>query len=177
MRLQKRPVNILRFTDLGKSVRAKNEVILSAGALDSPRLLLLSGIGPQADLNALGIPVVKNLDGVGKSFTDHPMIVTCFQMKSGFTDRMGLSDPSKYQEAVKQLAESGNGPLLGHFSSVPHAFLKNDRAYESPEFKQLPADVKGYLLENGVPSYELVVSFSRAEKYASRLTLAYRSDL
>ncbi|KAJ0311064.1 hypothetical protein COL516b_001767 [Colletotrichum fioriniae] len=150
-----RAVGVLK--EDGSQVRAKNEVILSAGALDSPRLLLLSGIGPQADLNALGIPVVKNLDGVGKSFTDHPMIVTCFQMKSGFTDRMGLSDPSKYQEAVKQLAESGNGPLLGHFSSVPHAFLKNDRAYESPEFKQLPADVKGYLLENGVPSYELVI--------------------
>ncbi|KAK7440093.1 GMC oxidoreductase [Colletotrichum acutatum] len=150
-----RAVGVLK--ENGSLIRAKNEVILSAGALDSPRLLLLSGIGPQADLNALGIPVVKNLDGVGKSFTDHPMIVTCFQMKSGFTERMGLSDPGKYQEAVKQLAESGNGPLLGHFSSVPHAFLKNDRAYESPEFKKLPIDVKGYLLESGVPSYELVI--------------------
>ncbi|UQC81153.1 GMC oxidoreductase [Colletotrichum lupini] len=150
-----RAVGVLK--EDGSQVRAKNEVILSAGALDSPRLLLLSGIRPQADLGALGIPVVKNLNGVGKSFTDHPMIVTCFQMKSGFTDRVGLSDPSKYEEAVKQLAESGNGPLLGHFSSVPHAFLKNDRAYESPEFKKLPADVKGYLLEEGVPSYELVI--------------------
>ncbi|OHF04067.1 GMC oxidoreductase [Colletotrichum orchidophilum] len=150
-----RAVGVLK--EDGSQVRAKNEVILSAGALDSPRLLLLSGVGPRTDLKALGIDVVKDLNGVGKSFTDHPMIVTCFQMKSGFTDRMELSDPTKYQEAAKQLAESGNGPLLGQFSSVPHAFLKNDRAYKSPEFEKLPADVKDYLLKDGVPGYELVI--------------------
>ncbi|OHW89425.1 glucose-methanol-choline oxidoreductase [Colletotrichum incanum] len=137
--------------------QTKREVILCAGAFDSPRLMLLSGVGPRSDLEALGISVVKDLDGVGKSFTDHPMIVTCFQMKSGFTDRTGLVDPAKYQEAIKQLTETGNGPLLGHFSSIPHAFLKNDRAYQSPEFQQLSDDVKHFLLKPGVPSYELVI--------------------
>ncbi|KAI8169650.1 hypothetical protein K4K49_012030 [Colletotrichum sp. SAR 10_70] len=141
----------------GSQIRAKKEVILSAGALDTPRLLLLSGIGPKADLEELGISVVKDLDGVGKSSTDHPMIVTCFQMKPGFTDRMGLADPAKYQEAIKQLTETGNGPLLGHFSSVPHAFLKNDRAYATAEFEALPRDAKELLLKTGVPSYEMVI--------------------
>ncbi|KAK2775309.1 glucose-methanol-choline oxidoreductase [Colletotrichum kahawae] len=141
----------------GSQVLAKKEVILAAGALDTPRLLLLSGIGPRADLEEIGISVVKDLDGVGKSFTDHPMIVTCFQMKPGFTDRMNLADPAKYQEAIKQLSENGNGPLLGHFSSVPHAFLKNDRAYATPEFQNLPKDAKELLLKAGVPSYEMVI--------------------
>ncbi|KAK2059141.1 GMC oxidoreductase [Colletotrichum caudatum] len=150
-----RAVGVLK--EDGSMITAKKEVILSAGALDSPRLMLLSGIGPRSDLEALGINVVKDLDGVGKSFTDHPMIVTCFQMKPGFTDRMGLVDPAKYQEAIRQLAESGNGPLLGHFSSVPHAFLKNDRAYKSPEFQQLPDGVQNFLLQPGVPGYELVI--------------------
>ncbi|KAK2025653.1 GMC oxidoreductase [Colletotrichum zoysiae] len=150
-----RAVGVLK--EDGSMITAKKEVVLSAGALDSPRLMLLSGIGPRSDLEALGIDVVKDLDGVGKSFTDHPMILTCFQMKPGFTDRMGLVEPAKYQEAIKQLTESGNGPLLGHFSSVPHAFLKNDRAYKSPEFQQLPNEVQNFLLQPGVPGYELVI--------------------
>jgi choline dehydrogenase len=46
-------------------------VILSAGSVNSPRLLLLSGIGPADELTALGIPVTHDLPGVGKNFQDH----------------------------------------------------------------------------------------------------------
>ena len=55
--------------------RAGSDVILSAGAFGSPHLLLLSGIGPAADLRALGIPMVADLPGVGASLNDHPDIV------------------------------------------------------------------------------------------------------
>ncbi|MCP4418757.1 MAG: choline dehydrogenase, partial [Chloroflexi bacterium] len=48
-----------------------NEVILSGGAINSPQLLLLSGIGNAAELEALGIPVVHDLPGVGKNLQDH----------------------------------------------------------------------------------------------------------
>ena len=50
---------------------ARSEVILSAGAIASPQLLLLSGIGPLIDLNSLDIPVIKNLPGVGKNLQCH----------------------------------------------------------------------------------------------------------
>ena len=50
---------------------ARAEVILSAGAIASPQLLLLSGIGPLIDLNYHGIPVIKNLPGVGKNLQCH----------------------------------------------------------------------------------------------------------
>jgi choline dehydrogenase len=50
---------------------ARAEVLLCAGALESPRLLLLSGIGPAADLRALGLPVVADLPGVGHNLQDH----------------------------------------------------------------------------------------------------------
>ncbi|SDZ68609.1 Choline dehydrogenase [Variovorax sp. YR266] len=50
---------------------ASQEVILSAGALASPKLLMLSGIGPGAQLQALGIPVARDLPGVGENFQDH----------------------------------------------------------------------------------------------------------
>jgi len=57
-----------------KEVYARREVILSAGAYDSPRLLLLSGVGPKDDLDALGIPVVVPLPGVGQNLRDHNML-------------------------------------------------------------------------------------------------------
>lgn len=55
-------------------IRAAREVILSAGAFGSPALLQLSGIGPGAHLQGLGIPVVRDLPGVGQNLQDHMYI-------------------------------------------------------------------------------------------------------
>lgn len=55
----------------GERLVAEREVILSSGAIGSPRLLLLSGIGPADRLRALGIPVVHDLPGVGENLQDH----------------------------------------------------------------------------------------------------------
>jgi choline dehydrogenase len=52
-------------------VRAAREVILCAGAVGSPQLLLLSGIGPAGQLESLGIPVTSELPGVGENLQDH----------------------------------------------------------------------------------------------------------
>jgi choline dehydrogenase-like flavoprotein len=52
-------------------VRARREVIVSAGAFGSPKLLMLSGIGPAAELRAHGVPVVADLPGVGANLQDH----------------------------------------------------------------------------------------------------------
>jgi choline dehydrogenase len=52
-------------------VRARREVIVSAGSINSPQLLKLSGVGPAAELAALGIPVVHDLPGVGENLQDH----------------------------------------------------------------------------------------------------------
>jgi choline dehydrogenase len=51
--------------------RARREVIVSGGPINSPQLLKLSGVGPQAELAALGIPVVHDLPGVGENLQDH----------------------------------------------------------------------------------------------------------
>lgn len=141
------------------TVVAKKEVILSAGAYDSPRLLLLSGIGPKSDLQALGIPIVKDLDGVGKGLADHPTCVCSFQMGPGFTERMRTTQ--NYDEALRELAASGTGPLLGHYSSAPHAFLKSEEAMRSEEFKGLDGGVREMLLKADVPSFEIVVSLEK----------------
>ena len=63
----------MEYTLKGRAgqVRVHREVILSGGAVNSPRLLLLSGIGPADELRALGVPVVHDLPGVGKNYQDH----------------------------------------------------------------------------------------------------------
>ncbi|MFW3171738.1 mycofactocin system GMC family oxidoreductase MftG [Geodermatophilus sp. CPCC 206100] len=55
------------------------EVVLSAGAVGSPHLLLLSGIGPAGPLRALGIDVVADVPGVGVDFTDHPDLYVTYR--------------------------------------------------------------------------------------------------
>ena len=59
--------------------RVNSEVILSAGAFDSPKLLMLSGIGDAASLQALGIPVVVDLPGVGQNLQDHLLVPVVYQ--------------------------------------------------------------------------------------------------
>ena len=54
-----------------QTARAAREVILCGGAINSPQLLKLSGIGPAAELQALGLPVVHDLPGVGENLQDH----------------------------------------------------------------------------------------------------------
>jgi choline dehydrogenase-like flavoprotein len=54
-----------------KTLRAKRGVVLSAGAMNTPRLLMLSGIGPAEHLAEMGVPVVRDLAGVGRNLQDH----------------------------------------------------------------------------------------------------------
>ncbi|MDQ3350103.1 MAG: GMC family oxidoreductase N-terminal domain-containing protein [Acidobacteriota bacterium] len=58
----------------GSRARASREVIVCAGAIGSPRLLLLSGVGPAADLRRLGLPVIADLPGVGLNLQDHTLV-------------------------------------------------------------------------------------------------------
>jgi len=57
-----------------ETVRAEREVILCGGAVNSPQLLLLSGIGPADELVCVGVHSVHDLPGVGKNLQDHPMV-------------------------------------------------------------------------------------------------------
>ncbi|HXD33093.1 MAG TPA: GMC family oxidoreductase N-terminal domain-containing protein [Pyrinomonadaceae bacterium] len=59
---------------LTEQVGAAREVIVSCGSVDSPKLLMISGIGPRAQLEALGIPVIADVPGVGENLQDHTII-------------------------------------------------------------------------------------------------------
>jgi len=64
-------------------LRARREVLLSGGAVNSPQLLQLSGVGPQGLLREHGIPIVNDLRGVGENLQDHYMVGMQFRLKTG----------------------------------------------------------------------------------------------
>ncbi|KAI5919809.1 GMC oxidoreductase [Camillea tinctor] len=63
-----------------RTIKAKTEFILSAGAVDTPRLMLLSGLGPKEQLSSLGIPVVRDMPGVGENLQDHPESIIMWEL-------------------------------------------------------------------------------------------------
>ncbi len=66
------------------------EIILSSGAIGSPHILMLSGVGPEGNLRSLGIPVVHSLPGVGQNLRDHPLVPVTWRTKPDFAqDPMG----------------------------------------------------------------------------------------
>lgn len=106
-----------------RTVTATKEVILSGGTLESPRILMLSGIGEKAQLEAFDIPLVKDLPGVGKNLHDHTLCPVIFE---GAKDIPPPSDP-----AIQ--------PLHGH------AFMKTDPALPGPDMQPLFFHVPTYL--------------------------------
>ncbi|KAL1410425.1 hypothetical protein Q8F55_004436 [Vanrija albida] len=85
-------VNVENGTATGVNVTLKNgqritvkprkggEIILAAGAVDTPRLMLHSGLGPSPQLRSLGIPVVADLPGVGENLLDHPETIIMWEL-------------------------------------------------------------------------------------------------
>lgn len=61
-------------------------VVLSAGAMKTPHILMLSGIGPEDELSRVGIPVLRDLPGVGKQFSDHPNVLLSWHAKAPISD-------------------------------------------------------------------------------------------
>lgn len=65
-----------------RTVRARREVVMSAGAFGTPQILMASGIGPGAHLQALGIPTVLDVPGVGQNLQDHISALLIYRAKS-----------------------------------------------------------------------------------------------
>jgi choline dehydrogenase len=70
---------------------AARQVVLSAGAVHSPAILLRSGLGPAAELQALGIPVLRDMPDVGRHFMDHPVIRATIDLKPEYA----CTDPAQ----------------------------------------------------------------------------------
>jgi choline dehydrogenase len=75
-----------------QQVGANKEVILCGGTINSPQLLLLSGVGPAEQLQHLGIRVVADVAGVGENLQDHPAVVTYCTTKPSYSAFGGLAE-------------------------------------------------------------------------------------
>jgi choline dehydrogenase len=78
-------------------LRAEREVLLSAGSINSPQLLLLSGIGPADELRAAGVQVRHDLPGVGRNLQDHPFVTAIWEV-SDPTTLYGADKPKALAE-------------------------------------------------------------------------------
>ncbi|KYC43510.1 choline dehydrogenase [Scytonema hofmannii PCC 7110] len=113
-------------------VRVDREVILCAGVFDSPKLLMLSGIGPAEHLRSLGIPVIVNLPGVGQNLQDHLHVPVAHQS----TQALEPAPSSNIAEAGLFLHSKSNldaMPDLQFFSApvlwVPPAYAREGAGF------------------------------------------------
>lgn len=96
-----RAIGVVARRDGAPATFLADEIILSAGAVGSPHLLLLSGVGPAGALRAAGVPVVADRPGVGRNLRDHPHVYATWQPRPGFP-----LDPAlpRYQLALRYTA-------------------------------------------------------------------------
>jgi len=94
-----------------QSARATREVILSAGAIQSPQLLQLSGLGPPDLLRKLGIPVVSDLPGVGENLQDHYQARTIVRLRKRVSLNDHVRNPLKLAGMGAQWLFRRSGPL------------------------------------------------------------------
>ncbi|MFL5859805.1 MAG: GMC family oxidoreductase [Solirubrobacteraceae bacterium] len=108
-------------------VGAQREVILSAGAYQSPQILLLSGVGPADDLGLVGIPCAQELP-VGQGLQDHPATWITYT-----TDEASLLS-AESEENLGLLTTEGRGPLTSNFAESG-GFLRTDGSLEAPDIQ------------------------------------------
>ncbi|KAL4220286.1 hypothetical protein ACF0H5_020694 [Mactra antiquata] len=130
-------------------VRAKKEIILSAGSINSPQILMLSGIGPRNHLEEVGIPVVADLP-VGKNLQDHPVVLVCVRM----TEKEAVT--SDIRGTFSSLAEYflfGKG-LLSFPGSEATLFLHLDKNKGKHSYPDLQSIFLPFMLQDLHSNYE-----------------------
>jgi choline dehydrogenase-like flavoprotein len=141
----------------GRAHYASKEVILSAGALDTPKLLMLSGIGPSEELQKHQIPLLHELPSVGRGLRDHVHINMVFRRRPSMSDRPAFyTNPEAVAAARVQWEKDQTGPLAEYGVSMAIGFMKSQRIYDSAEFKSLPSEEQRHLMAPTVPSFEVL---------------------
>ncbi|XP_043718945.1 protein HOTHEAD isoform X2 [Telopea speciosissima] len=166
---QPRAVGVIFKDENGKEHQAflgdeqNTEVILSSGAIGSPQLLLLSGIGPQEDLKNMNIPVVLHNEFVGKEMSDNPMnaifIPTKTPVRQSLIETVGITKMGVFIEASSGFGQSNDSidcnhgimsAEIGQLSTVPPKQRNQEAIKAYKEGKQnLPheAFMGGFVLE------------------------------
>jgi choline dehydrogenase len=130
----KRATGVLYAEGPGRStsgVRARREVLLTAGAANTPKLLQVSGIGPADLLGRLGIPVVHALPGVGENLQDHYMVHVVLRLKD--TETISGHGLALLREGTKWLL--GRPSLLGIIPSLVYGFTNTGNLRAAPNIQ------------------------------------------
>jgi len=130
----------LEYTQDGRvhAIRAEKEVILSGGAINSPQVLMLSGVGPGDHLSEMGIDVVQDLPGVGHDLQDHPAIGLEYYYKgnSQFHRDLRLDRLTFHVARVKLfgtgMAASPPSSLTGYVKSRPDLEIPDIQMFFRP---------------------------------------------
>ncbi len=125
----------VEYTLGGASMRADagREVLLAAGALETPKILMLSGIGPGAELRAHGIEVVCDAPGVGKNLHDHPNVPVFFKARRAVDCR--------YPQLYSFFRTNPEAPLPAGQSDTCYVFWPAPSAMKEAVQRMLPAQV------------------------------------
>ncbi|RPA95618.1 alcohol oxidase [Choiromyces venosus 120613-1] len=151
----------------GRIYRAKREVIISAGFIDSPKLLLLSGIGPKEDLEILNIKVVSDSPNVGKNMLDHSTILLDPIFKQDLqvpTSNSFWQEPDhvlwekyKWAHSYNSGAGEGMGEMTRFGGSSAIAFIKftPEEREQWPEWEALTTEERARFLDPDRPDTEI----------------------
>ncbi|MBI1757947.1 MAG: GMC family oxidoreductase N-terminal domain-containing protein [Actinobacteria bacterium] len=136
--------------DQAMTISASREVILCAGAYNSPQLLMLSGIGPAGLLTALGIPVVLDQPHVGQNLQDHALVPLVFTHSHPIS-LLAANQP----QHVQRFIEESRGPLT---ANGPEAggFVRTSGGLPAPDVEFLAAPVMFADSGLGTPTHHAI---------------------
>lgn len=115
-----------------KLLRARREVLLSAGALQSPQLLMLSGVGPREELRRHGIPVLHERPGVGRDLHDHLDYVSCHRSERRELFGFSVRGTPRMLGAMLEFRRQRTGMMTTNFAEAG-GFLKTDPGLAAPD--------------------------------------------
>jgi choline dehydrogenase len=142
----KRAVGIEYITGEGKGERrvlkARRQVILSSGTVNTARLLQLSGIGNADDLASIGVPVLQELAGVGRNLRDHYSVRVVAGAKNSVTINELSKPPRLWGQQMRWLF--GQPSIITLSPSLVHIFAKSREGLETPDLQGVfsPASYK-----------------------------------
>ncbi|RMD41796.1 hypothetical protein DV735_g3337, partial [Chaetothyriales sp. CBS 134920] len=144
-------VNLTLKSGESLTLRPRIETILCAGAVDTPRLLLLSGIGPRWQLFKLGIPLVADIPGVGENLLDHPESIIMWELDKPVPQNQTTMDSdagiflrreppnaaahtpvSANPFNPEQIADGNIADLMMHCYQIPFTLNTSRLGYDSP---------------------------------------------
>jgi choline dehydrogenase-like flavoprotein len=128
------------------TARARREVIVSAGAYNTPALLMLSGIGPADHLREVGVQTRVDSPHVGEHLMDHPLLTLTWQS----TEPGGLEDATHPKYLLEYIARRGRGKLSSNVAETG-AFVRMLDGATSPDLQILFSSA--YFVDNGFRSH------------------------